>query len=543
MKLIDIIRIFLLVVFSLGTRNSTLMAQLVPDDTLGTESSKINSIDELRDRIEGGASKGTNLFHSFQEFSVNEGLSVDFVNPDGIVNIFTRVTGSNVSEIFGTLGVDGNANLFLINPNGIVFGENSAIDVGGSFLATTANTIDFSDGSKFSAHEPGNPLLTIEIPVGLGFGSKPESIKNSGIIRVNGTGHNVNALGGNSATRGETNSSLTALPSQTLALVGKEVIVDGGVLLAPSGNIEIASVHQGEVGIANFSEDGEPLSLKYDDVEVFGDVTFANRSLLDVSSTPNSPQLSGGNVKVQGSNILSTDGSVILNQNFGENNSGTVSIVASETFQVSGTDPVARILGGIRTETLSKGNGASIKISTPKFSIIEGGSIQALTYSPFVESASGDISVNVSDLQILGSSPRTAFSFSNITTFTFGRSNAGNLSINSDTLVLRDGGVLGSSGILGSVGNIKINAAKYIEITGFQPTVLIPSNIISTNTSSLAPGSINITTPNLYIRDGANISTSTFGGGSAGSIFIDVNNLEITGKVPLLQLFQGVENG
>ncbi|NJO98732.1 MAG: filamentous hemagglutinin N-terminal domain-containing protein [Pleurocapsa sp. CRU_1_2] len=105
-------------------------AQVVPDDTLGAESSEINSIDELSDAIEGGAIRGDNLFHSFQEFNVGERATVDFINPAGIENIFSRVTGGNISEIFGTLGVDGNANLFLINPNGIIFGDNISFDGG-----------------------------------------------------------------------------------------------------------------------------------------------------------------------------------------------------------------------------------------------------------------------------------------------------------------------------------------------------------------------------------------------------------------------------
>ena len=79
-------------------------AQVIPDKTLGGESSTINSIDELRSRIEGGAIRGENLFHSFEEFSVQEGLEVYFANREEISNIFSRVTGNNISEIFGTLG-------------------------------------------------------------------------------------------------------------------------------------------------------------------------------------------------------------------------------------------------------------------------------------------------------------------------------------------------------------------------------------------------------------------------------------------------------
>ena len=123
-------------------------SQVVPDDTLGAESSSINSIDDLRQAIEGGAIRGENLFHSFEQFAIQEGLRVDFSNPAGIENIFSRVTGGSASEILGTLGVEGSANLFLMNPNGIVFGNDAVIDVGGSFLATTAESIDFNSGDS-----------------------------------------------------------------------------------------------------------------------------------------------------------------------------------------------------------------------------------------------------------------------------------------------------------------------------------------------------------------------------------------------------------
>ncbi|HBK64299.1 MAG TPA: filamentous hemagglutinin, partial [Cyanobacteria bacterium UBA11166] len=111
--------------------NHRALAQLIPDNTLGTESSVVNPIDELNDRIDGGAIRGTNSFQSFLEFNVGEGRGVYFANPDGILNILTRVTGNNPSNIFGRLGVLGDANLFLINPNGIVFGKNASLDING----------------------------------------------------------------------------------------------------------------------------------------------------------------------------------------------------------------------------------------------------------------------------------------------------------------------------------------------------------------------------------------------------------------------------
>lgn len=118
-------------------------AQINPDNTLGAETSRVNQNVQIKgalgDSIEGGAQRGINLFHSFNEFNIKDGQRVYFVNPAGVSNILTRVTGSNVSNILGTMGVDGAANLFLINPNGILFGKNASLDIGGSFVGTTAN--------------------------------------------------------------------------------------------------------------------------------------------------------------------------------------------------------------------------------------------------------------------------------------------------------------------------------------------------------------------------------------------------------------------
>ena len=125
------------------TSSNLVRAQIVPDGTLGAESSVVTPDVEINgiksDRIDGGATRGANLFHSFQDFNVGEGRGAYFSNPTAIENILSRVTGSNLSEILGTLGVLGDANLFFINPNGIVFGSNASLDVRGSFVGSTAD--------------------------------------------------------------------------------------------------------------------------------------------------------------------------------------------------------------------------------------------------------------------------------------------------------------------------------------------------------------------------------------------------------------------
>ena len=196
-------------------------AQVVPDNTLGAESSTVRSIDDLRDRIEGGATRGENLFHSFEQFVIESGLTTEFANLEGIANIFSRVTGGNMSEIFGALRVDGEANLFLMNPNGIIFGENAVVDVGGSFIINTAESIEFNNGEKFSAIRPQQPSLTIDFPVGLNLGS------NSGDIQIIGIGNNF-ATEGISIVEPKS-SQIKIPPSKTLAFIAKNI-----VLMVPS---------------------------------------------------------------------------------------------------------------------------------------------------------------------------------------------------------------------------------------------------------------------------------------------------------------------
>ncbi|MGB3404237.1 MAG: filamentous hemagglutinin N-terminal domain-containing protein [Microcoleaceae cyanobacterium] len=161
-------------------------SQIIPDNSLGSENSIVvpnQSIHGINsDRIDGGAIRGSNLFHSFQEFNIDNGRCAYFSNPETISNILTRVTGSNISNIFGTLGVLGNANLFLINPNGIVFGPNARLDVGGSFFSSTADSILFENSVEFAASNPdAPPLLTINIPIRLNFRENPGTIVNQSI--------------------------------------------------------------------------------------------------------------------------------------------------------------------------------------------------------------------------------------------------------------------------------------------------------------------------------------------------------------------------
>ncbi|WP_100903369.1 filamentous hemagglutinin N-terminal domain-containing protein [Nostoc flagelliforme] len=144
------------------------LAQIVPDAFIGNMSN-VTQISNDLSIIVGGTQVGNSLFHSFSQLSVPTGNSAYFNNPLGIENIFTRVTGNNISNIDGLIRTNGTANLFLVNPNGIVFGSNPRLDIGGSFAATTASGLKFADGNGFNAINPQTPPLSIIPTQGLQY--------------------------------------------------------------------------------------------------------------------------------------------------------------------------------------------------------------------------------------------------------------------------------------------------------------------------------------------------------------------------------------
>ncbi|HEY9831564.1 MAG TPA: filamentous hemagglutinin N-terminal domain-containing protein, partial [Stenomitos sp.] len=261
-------------------------AQIVPDSTLGTENSivtpNVNVGSGTADRIDGGAVRGVNLFHSFSQFNVGDGQQVYFSNPAGIENILSRVTGNNASNIFGTLGVLGNANLFLINPNGIVFGSNAKLDINGSFVASTADSLVFNNGVEFSATNPQSPpLLTINVPLGLQYGTNPPAaITNAGNLAVK-PGWDLTLVGG------------------TMTSTGQLIAPTGAVtVLGVSGDVQVQNL---KAGTATLAASGN-LNLVESQLYTTGDLNLLALDTVRIRDSLTNPVVAkaGGNLYIQG---------------------------------------------------------------------------------------------------------------------------------------------------------------------------------------------------------------------------------------------------
>jgi filamentous hemagglutinin family protein len=196
--------------------STNLYAEAITDGTLGRVESLYGDF-TIPDNL--GQQKGGNLFHSFQTFNINTGESATFTGPSSVENIISRVTGRSESFIDGKLSskIDG-ANLYLLNPSGILFGENAHLDITGSFHASTADVLHLEEGGRFDVTQPSNSLLTVAQPAAFGFlGNDP------GAISIQG-------------------SSITVIEGQEISLIGGDISLEGGALNAPSGRINLASV-------------------------------------------------------------------------------------------------------------------------------------------------------------------------------------------------------------------------------------------------------------------------------------------------------------
>lgn len=498
--------------------HGTVQAQIAPDNTLGSENSSVTSGLNVKnlpsERIDGGAVRGTNLFHSFAEFNVGEEQAVYFNNPTGIDNIISRVTGANPSNILGKLGViNGDASLFLLNSHGIIFGANSSLDLGGSFIASTANSLIFADGTQFNSKPTEtSPLLTISAPIGLGFDNS------SGNIVVQGEG------GGARQTNNliDTQFGLRVAPERTLALLGGNVLIEGGTIKSPGGSIEIGSVSGfGDVGVK--TNNGKVYSFDYKNVPTLGEIQLTQQATVDASG------FGGGEIQIQGKRLLLADGSQIESSTLSQESGGTLAIRASEVIEITGVSRNNRFIipSGISAFVYPEatGSGANIKIATERLILENGGSISTATLGI---GDGSNLAIQANEIQVIGTliGGRRAGGIAT-STAPIAVGNSGNLEIESNRLIVSNGGTVSTTSLgSGAPGNLLVNAKEFVELVGGanQET---PSSLSARSTGTADSGSISVETQRFSILDGARINASNSGNGKGGIVTLVAHLLQL----------------
>lgn len=474
-----------------------LQAQLIPDGSLGSESSRVipnSTINNIpSDRIEGGASRGNHLFHSFREFNVNPGRGVFFENPSHIQNIFTRVTGQNPSQILGTLGVLGNANLFLINPNGILFGRGSRLDVKGSFLGSTASSILFNNNLEYSASHPQPlPLLTINTPLGLQFRGGEKSITVAGDLQV-GNG-------------------------QELSLIANGINLQQGILTATDGVINLQGVSQGNVDLRN---------------RLFSPSQSAN-VILDQANL-NVVGLGPGQINIQGKNLQLNQSNLTagINPNTEgiRENPGTISLEAREGITISNS----RIETDVKTNAV--GNGGDIKIKANNLwvnnnSVILSGARRSENYTNNREANGGNITIDVQNgVNISGRETKLITNVGNGVTGESGKVR----------ITVTNGGISLSDGAEISTGTSGQGKANQITLIAKNAVILDQKSQINSMVDHGAiaqGGNINILAENLILRNDSQMETGVRGEkdgklpgrGNSGHVVLNVKNAVLEGS-------------
>ncbi len=603
------------IVFLAINTGNTAKSQIVPDRT--TPNTAVVGECIAQCQITGGILAQSHLFHSFQEFNVGAGESVYFADP-GVANIFSRVTGGNLSAIKGVLGVSGgDANLFLLNPNGIIFGAGAILDVNGSFVATTADEIEFGDRGFFSAN--------------------PHTGENLALLTVNPSAFFFNQMGQNNPITTEAGAVLTVPELENITFLGAQstdatpgILIQGTTLKAPQGKVELGAVS--EDAIIGIDSD---FKLTFPDDVVQGDIFLTQGSAIDVSG------VGGGSVEVQGRQLTLSEASRIFSDTLGDRdggdiniqvdnlavhnnsfisastfdtgNGGNINILTDDSVEVTGKSIaavqhfIASALSGeepgrdrsstIHTATYSNGTSGDIAIQTRELEVNNGAWIISSTVNAGAggniiidvidsvtldgsgiitgSSANGtgkpgnleittqDLSIQNSgfissstlgqaeggDLEIFASEsvrlqktiPGTIIPTGIYSNAVLGSGQAGNLTIDTETLVVKDGSqISASSGLIakdvfiplgGQGGNININASESVEVSGLSTDNIFVSSIVNDTRSHNPAGNLTINTGELLLQDSGLISASSIGVGDGGDITINAHeSIELQGS-------------
>ncbi len=507
-----------------------------------------------------GTTVGNNLFHSFSEFNIAPGQSVEFTGSNALQNVISRVTGTDRTDIDGTLKSSiANAAFYLINPNGITFGAGAQVDVPGAFHVSTADKIDFPNHSgAFYADSNRASTLSSEAPAAFGF--LDTSSVNNGLIQIKG-------------------AHLLARQGQTLDMVAGGITVENSEpALATSGQVRLVAMQgAGLVGLVQTNDGILPLPVTEPSASNGGPITV-NASIIETSGNGGGRiALWGGNasfkdsvvqayntgstnaVSVKGLDIhsysLRMDNSFLIFDALGTGNAGNVivktgifdifngGVVRSSTFAQGNAGNVtvmadtlkidnqgeAKVTGIVsRAETRSTGQAGSITIKVGSFEILNGGLVSSST---FAQGNAGSVTVTADSLKIddRANSPVRTGIFSRAEE---GSGHGGNLAIKAGTLDILNGGVISSSTFTqGDAGNITVAADSLTIDTQGGPSNSATGIISRANGgSSGQAGNVSVEAEALNILNGGVVSSDTFAEGNAGNIMINTGTVGVAGK-------------
>jgi filamentous hemagglutinin family protein len=408
-----------------------------------------------------GKQVGSNLFHSFGKFSIETGKSGTFTGPGTINNVIGRVTGGEMSNIDGVLrSTIDSANLFLLNPAGVLFGPNASLDIKGSFHVSTADYIRLGEDGIVHADISKESLLTIAPPSAFGF------------------------LSGNPASITIEESKLIVPEDTILSVVGGDVQVEGATLEAPSGQINLASVaSMGEVPV-NLSD------LKMDTVNSLGEVMVSD-ALIQASGN------GGGTVVIRGGQLIIDDSYVFADTEGNMDGAPTgIDVQVAE-------DVVLTNETYVTTDVLGAGDAGNIQVTA--------NSVEVSNSTTLGSRAISGSSGNAGRMTITATEVTASDSY--ISTYTSGQGNAGAIEMEVDRLKLTDSAQIYTnafSSSSGQAGPITVTAREAITIDGYYSGLY-------TDTSSVGnAGAINLNTDRLTLTDGARIRSAAYRVSSTG---------------------------
>ncbi len=521
-----------------GISHAQVTTVVTPDPTLGTVMTETRSGSAANIDISGGTrpGDGQNLFHSFKDFSVAKDDTVNFRGPQsGLENILSRITGSQVSMIDGHLTSDvPGVNLYLLNPNGIVFGPNASLNIDGSFHISTADVIQLSDGGRFAADLMEQSNLTVATPSAFGF------------------------VGGDSAEI-TIQGSLSVLEGEALSVIGGDITLDSGRLEAPSGWVNLAAVASNRVVAFNGKRiglsrlDGDITLMPGSEVTMNGPgggVLIRGRSLsLDraaiMTIVRGTEPGTGGNVDINVNELILTSGASIVSNTLGTPSGGFV-IVRADVMTV--TDNAF-----MRSDTLGRGKGGNVLVQVSKhLTVSEGAEISSSTFRTGTAGevdlfSDGDITVDHGRLFVSAgprSSGRAGIIRLNAQTLTLtgaaqvaaeaqNSGLAGQVTIRAENMIVMGQSTISSSMTLtGSAQDPVVTpggqSAGAVTIEAKDMTVAdqsISSSSITVNTeqsSTVEAGTISLRVNALTLEDGAQITAEALGDGNGAGGRVEI---------------------